>query len=100
MNKEPTQEEIKRLWRWCGLSEAVIDELLAEWHHPDLNSLFEWAVPQVLEKIMSDNETMDLSWARWFLLTRFLWEWNEEPKKPELALFWAINKIIDNSPPW
>ena len=69
--KEPTEEEVKRLWEWCGLKEMECHtELMiggndsgVAWFYPeatnsyiflsfnvppiDLNNLFKWAVPKV-----------------------------------------------------
>jgi hypothetical protein len=127
MNKEPTQEEIKRFWDWCGFwyDKSQTTGLVMDigWRNPDgkvlngchisylpsinLNSLFKWAVPKLsLDKmrgkiefslynnkwkcILGDYGSSD--WGSGWQTDVFQVEFAETPA---LALFWAINKIIE-----
>ena len=115
---EPTEEETKRFWEWCGFKHDR--GMYAEWTYPtgeiltgeppiDLNNLFKWAVPKLftwsigknwdLEGDMSIKEngvkaSIDLKPV--------------DPDKydeikpseaisedPALALFWAIYKVME-----
>ena len=121
MNKEPTEKELKRFWEWCGLKYedpywvnedcregqcCFYGEYYAELLGTlTLNNLFKWAVP----KLRDCDLTWDITEHEWVVRVAMFFnigktgevrentEWN---KDPALALFWAINKIIDNSPPW
>ena len=101
----PTQEQIRTLWEWCGWKRIPFgkhnfhyerDEKAMDWLAPDsdrssthlpdldLNNLFKWAVPKVDEHGAGACE---------WVLGRFC-QAVYEHKDLDLALFWAIWKII------
>ena len=99
----PTQEQIKELWEWCGWSSNG-----AYWFSPfpnehsaknlpsiDLNNLFKYAVPKL------DYPNMLLYYVvnvkEWYCVLRMAshpWEIGEFSETPALALFWAIYKVM------
>jgi len=86
---EPTQEQIKEFWEWCGFTEKGTAFV---W--PDL---FEYAVPLVIEKIREKYDNCRIGFA-WNLL--FSW-WlrnlvNDGFKDPALALFWELYEVMKN----
>ncbi len=104
-NKQPTQEQIKEFWEWCGCQvvmnqhfisedlfyfdvvfpdgkEIRVDELIES---IDLNNLFKYAVPAIRKKEL---------WLELLLKTGIvdqIWEVNIDPA---LALFWAIWEVM------
>lgn len=66
-NKEPTDEQLKKFWEWCGFTHIEYlrcschpDQKFHYWHDPkgqffadipalDLNNLFKYAVPKLQE---------------------------------------------------
>ena len=116
--KEPTQEQIKKFWVWCGFRVVksgtgkslgyiydipVIDQRETwvysnadEQEDPpeiDLNNLFKYAVP----KIKQYNLTVfpDDVWA-WHIVSEYgnvIFE--SLHTDPALALFWAIWEVMD-----
>lgn len=93
---KPTEQQIKEFWEWCGFSLIAGNEC-DEWRFPDgqdywnlpdidLNNLFEYAVPIVLDK---------MSWTEWF---HFMVSWAiklYDKKDPAHSLFWLIgNKAL------
>lgn len=108
---KPTQEEIKHLWESFGFKyektgQRHIPEVFEvyQWRYPDgehydslppidLNSLFKWAVPRAIQKMMGEL-TYD---RRSAVKALFRWWLNNNPngiEDPALALFWAIWKVI------
>lgn len=104
--KEPTEEQIKRFWEWCGILQGgrvfIGDNPNAKvynWHYPDglttlklpkldLNNLFKWAVPKLHYVSLSFQPC---------------WKWNYlaeadgcsfNGQDPTLALFWAIREVM------
>lgn len=103
-------EQLKKVREWCGFNFAgdkrfvgfpdgtlrPIDDLPPA----SLDSLFKWAVPKTLELIKDKYIKEDnTDWARWFLISRFLWAWNENPDDPAQALLQAIADIIKEEVP-
>jgi len=95
--KEPSGEQIWRLWEWCGLYidgkyhdtgrniwRDLQGNLVSTIDPPiDLNSLFRWAMP----KLSQYDKTKILS--NWFNVIT-----NNPKEDPALALFWAIYPLI------
>jgi len=114
MNREPTKEEIKRFWEYWGFvfeehnsrfehwwTYFAPEDMLLEWHEKhqktgfpplDLNSLFRYAVPKAIDKIMAR-----LDWSRNAAFNILFSNWRHELKNdleyPALALFWALEKV-------
>jgi len=98
---EPTQEEIKEFWKWCGFK--IEDKAHQEGGMPiymgthskenvwvilvvDLNNLFKWAETPIIFKVGS---------AGWLhILNKWVQQVAMEGADPALALFWAIYKVI------
>ena len=101
-NKEPTPEQIKEFWEWCGFKqgETFTSGMLTgqtHWDYPDgsgdiklppidLNSLFEYAVPKATEKIGRHHTAMLLE--NWAMAVPY------EKEDPALALFWALWAVM------
>ena len=102
MNMKPTEEEIKRVWQWCGLwyeqpywMHKNCEEgnccFYGEYYQEllksiNLNNLFKYAVPKAKLQLGQRG------------LRRLLQEWGERiilNDDPALALFWAIYKVIE-----
>ncbi|MDD4876744.1 MAG: hypothetical protein PHQ86_06435 [Dehalococcoidales bacterium] len=113
---EPTKEQIKEFWRWCGFKHIGIDEMGVFGQFPNhgpgldlhlnLNNLFEYAVPEVMER---NQNFVDLQVRRYIapahddLLISYTCEiWSDngqgsiikQANTPALALFWAIWGVI------
>ena len=114
--KEPTQEEIKRLWEWCGFVNVNYDETffkgwqgfwgdeLAHIPHLDdvraLGFLFKYAVPKLAWWDMWSFEDTNIKGKRKekFISASAQLKNGQKPqniidKNPVLALFWAIDKV-------
>ena len=102
--KEPTNEQIKEFWEWCGFTyimnyddPSVIEgsrSPTGERLNPpiDLNSLFEYAVPRVcfgVDLEMCPND-------KWRAGIKLISDGIKYAKgdTPALALFWAIYEVI------
>jgi hypothetical protein len=105
MNKEPTQEQIKKFWEWCGFYR---DEQ-KWWYKPDgnlwgfftapsldLNNLFKYAVPKL--------SILRFSYIPETVPELYRWETMKpiqsyltviEGDNPALALFWAIYQVME-----
>jgi len=120
MNKQPTQEQIKELWEWCGLKQNGFGnwgiwngfclDLLPDnsnWgdniKHPtiDLNNLFKYAVPKLLTVRIYGNVPFHYQVQVSLPPTEEVHvpeliqgDWY---KDPALALFWAIWEVIHTS---
>ena len=101
----PTEEQIKRLWEWCGFrkqeatkerplvagfKDPLGNELWGPLPDPDLNNLFR-AVPKAMQKIrkLFNLDSDDSAYK-----ALFMW-WRENIAKGmriKEALFWAIYK--------
>ena len=101
---EPTEEQIKKFWEWCGFNLTCYSHYLAwfinnkclysevrEYDNPidklppiDLNNLFKWAVP-TLKDTCEEWWSVIVEWAK---------DITGNYEKDTLALFWAINKVI------
>ncbi len=100
--KEPTDDKIKKFWKWCGFKVILIKESFATKEHweivasygdviwdgfnlgssVDLNNLFEYVVPKELDYLPTYR----------FLFDRWLEKLEDYPD-PALALFWAIWEV-------
>ena len=96
--KQPTQEQIKEFWEWCGFSVKCENDIhywydpkgkFYDMHSPfiDLNNLFKYAVP----KLKGWTPARDKILRQW--LTIFI----RDDSDPALALFWAIWEVKDGS---
>jgi len=101
-NKEPTEEQIKELWEWCGFTYSYLPphfvtpngESLDSEPDIDLNNLFKWAVSKLIERGIHSIEFLyDEDGVRCFLAPLSNWTRDQDPA---LALFWAIYKVIKN----
>ncbi len=101
-NKEPTLEQIREFWEWCGLEVKSVFASVHFWGTDkdgdgcllllDLNNLFLWAVPKFKQDYGGD------------VLYRLLEHWAVElslgsvflPNEHEiaLALFWALWAVM------
>jgi len=104
--KEPTQEQVKELWEWCGfrladgsgylLAECPIEYPLG-FHLPiiDLNNLFKYAVPKDADVQVSTGRGLAGEINRWVVAIGISGKWyRAEDKDAALALFWAIYEVI------
>ena len=118
---EPTQEQIKKLWEWCGFREECVeraarvdcgqtlrvvfcpdDSVIEDYLPLDLTNLFKWAVPQVVRKLAdtdlsSDEEAMSKLFELWL---KIYWTPSPEPLSIQDALFRAIWQVIEKEVPW
>jgi hypothetical protein len=121
--KEPTQEEIKELWEWCGFVRVPCHrDCVPHWHYPDgkvaslldglppidLNNLFKYAVPKLQDE--GNNVELYAYEHKGYMATvyrdcfsqrgsdgfdPFLEQISQvKNDDPTLALFWAIWKVI------
>ena len=105
---KPTKEQIKKFWEWCGLKVDGLDITLPDgtrhyWKSfLTLNNLFQYAVPKLIEL----NYSFDI-WNGSHQMISLIDEWGVQLSLPTrvfhteiqetlaLALFWAINKAIE-----
>jgi len=115
---KPTKEQIKKFWEWCGFYQERVKEVYdigystmwrnnkGYWHSAlppiDLNNLFKYAVPKLIEL----NYSFDI-WNGSHQMISLIDEWGVQLSLPTrvfhteiqetlaLALFWAINKAIE-----
>ncbi len=112
MNKEPTPEQIKEFWEWCGFRVGQIGSAVT-WYSPtgaiifgypprDLNNLFKYAVPIARKTIKkacnpprnSGRHSYDTRhWTR-CLFDKWLDEVLIRGKDPAIALFWALWAVM------
>ncbi len=109
--KQPTQEQIKEFWEWCGfrskettnkyhepitvlLEPPYFDSLIVGEPKIDLSNLFKYAVPLVIKRLESrfDDKTnlgrgLELLFQKWIDKIR-------EDYSLEDALFWAIWEVV------
>jgi hypothetical protein len=118
-NKQPTKEQIKKFWEWCGFKPITTAEKYPEistnrpddivaWNYPDgngdyhlpeidLNNIFRYAVPKLLngqcELYTSIGDKRGSCLARvWFGFYEHKEAYNNDPA---LALFWVIWQVIE-----
>ena len=102
--KQPTQAQIKVLWKWCGLKEGTCGWLYDPDNRPDLpifpsidlNNLFKYAVPKAIDIIMAEQEcSSNVAYAILFKK----WEQELELDIPnhEGTLFWVLDKVREVS---
>ena len=99
---EPTEEQIKELWEWCGWMIPTSPY----YHRPDgrqvksipsvdLHNLFQWAVPKLGEDLEIELFIPSVNWfCQIKKRTTIIATSNGYHKDPALALFWAIYKVI------
>jgi hypothetical protein len=116
-NKEPTEEQIKELWTFCGfkITPNGIQNKSGTWikKNPDdyfypnkhwgkapkitLDNLFKYAIPQIKKNGMNYRISTDGDYLRIKLVYRTSDTASEIVGRdllPELALFWAIYEVI------
>ena len=114
MIQEPTQEQVKEFWKWCGFKLERIphdtpfyvlnkpdgeqyniwigsyrgDKLEVEELYPsiDLNNLFRWAVPSL-------KDTCE-EW--WSVMVEWAKDITGNYQKDTLALFWALWQVKED----
>jgi len=103
---EPTQEQIKEFWEWCGLTEfqnpILGDESISakpsvpyiEPPNIDLNNLFKYAVPNTIT--MSLERTYGAHGDP-FYIAKVGTEIRVTNSDPALALFWALWQVKEES---
>ena len=110
-NAEPTQEQLKKFWEWCGFK-WIIDihsnywsetQDYSHWKNPDgkdckfpditLDNLFKYAVPKLVRYKLECADMMNKTHRAtfWTGATTYV---EVDSNKPELALFWAIYSVI------
>jgi len=107
---KPTEEQMK-FWEWCGFEKQLLEDLPKSYRHEgnlgwkyptdsigvadtrkqlpdiDLNNLFKYAVPKLRRELSQlELATLMLGWLKAMF---------EDDEDPALALFWAINKVIN-----
>ena len=88
-----TEEQIKEFWEWCGFKDwrqfqvTYPDGFPHDKPELDLNSLFEWAVPNLVS-IRGKHEA-------YLIVSGALSKSMLEGVTFEFALFWAIYKVIN-----
>lgn len=110
---QPTDEQIKKFWEWCGFKWLKRSNLLVEedwdikypgqpithYHSPDLtlNNLFKYAVPKIVDNV--DNDSIEISFLCpieqcdfWVvhIKNRQITLGRARGDTEALALFWAI----------
>ncbi len=91
--QQPTQEQIREFWEWCGIPETYIfiNKPFSDMIPVDFNNLFKYAVPKVLEKIGKEELVV--------LVNNSIFAAVDSKGEIALALFWAIFSLIEKSPP-
>lgn len=94
---KPTKEQIRWLWEQCEFTIYVDGGYITWYYHNgkifgfepptiDLNNLFKYAVPVVIDKIMAEQEcSSDVAYA--ILFKRWLQELELNIQKPALTLY-------------
>ena len=111
--KEPTQEQIKKFWEWCGFRQLQWAKIgwhyeqtkkVMNWTHDlleygsldflpriDLDNLFKYAVPQ---RSAFQIRTILMDWVEEILLLDKF-----DDKECALALFWVLDKVRNDKMP-
>ena len=120
---EPTEEQIKKFWEWCGWKRIPLGkhnfhyergEKVMDWLAPDsdrsstrlpdidLNNLFKYAVPKVLATgHWLGMITTQLSSGTQYTFVIYVEKYRDKAeheasdRDPALALFWAIYKVME-----
>jgi len=114
MNKEPTQEQLKKFWEWCGFtftphlssrgSTYKTTEIMnfpdgtgyvvykGESLELDLNNLFKYAVPKLRDWMMKQNIMSPYIYV--VVKTHNKKGVSVDYDTPALALFWAIWEVM------
>lgn len=98
---EPTEAQIKKFWEWCGLKQA---RKYDAWYDPnlpegepcgvfsktdistiDLNNLFEYAVPKLIQELGRARVA--------FILQNWVHEVAMHGKDPAVSLFYILEVI-------
>lgn len=110
---KPTDEQIKKFWKWCGFRIEEAPSLYTPMNEPlryykvlrfpdgehnldlqypliDPNNLFKYAVP----KLFTGQSKMERN-GTYLLLCKAMRDYTDG-QNPALALFWAIWKVIEN----
>ena len=117
--REPTEEQIKKFWEWCGIKEvreyrevhSKGDDLSGTYHFwktpdgselsrippIDLNSLFEYASQHFISMACGNINEPEWkgAWAKVITHERETSHIWEAGLTPALALFWAIYKVME-----
>ena len=105
--KEPTDAQVKEFWGKCGFAFHDGSGWMYGWYQEDklvgqdikldLNNLFKYAVPFLIEELansMAQKGAVDLDFCRLWMMKRWLRAWNDDPGDPALALFWVIREAM------
>ena len=103
--KEPTEEQIKRFWEWCGIKptkhyeQTHFQQGAFYWEYPpiDLNNLFKYGSSLFVSMACGsiNEENWKGAWAKAITHDRQkIGEIGEVGLTPALALFWAIYKVL------
>lgn len=120
MENKPTEAELKEFWEWCrfkyedyntpfvphqggqwvdAIGQPVFDNN-GELPPLDLDSLFKYAVPKLLDKELSVSITVNIANSLAIIRDKFdktpaFWKENHR-EHPALALFRAIQEVMKN----
>lgn len=108
MEREPTQEQIKEFWEWCGLAQnpwtkewftgrsipGYIGTRLSPQPILDLNSLFKYAVPKLKVVTLTNGYKGWTATVNQGEMIKGKVKATGESNSPNLALFWAIWEVI------
>jgi len=103
MDRQPTYEELKEFWEWCGFTCHKVHQGDSYWEKPNglahgsnppratLDNLFKYAVPLAVEKLQQR-----------YALTKPAYEWifakltGAAVKGEDLgrALFWILREVL------
>ena len=106
--KDPSQEQIKEFWEWCGFREVYSQTTPSYWlwwlspegsrmqklPPIDPNNLFKYAVPKLTNCIVC-FDTAEQRVSLYTVHKGYTDNQRVYDKDPALALFWAIYKIIE-----
>ena len=111
-DKQPTEQQIKEFWEWCGLKQICSphDDMYRRgiWADPieqrrfdtpdiDLNNLFKYAVPKLYAVEVGTwfpPDSSKLDWRAWVEDSPMSIGVQSYGETPALALFWAIWEVI------
>lgn len=118
MNKIPTEQQVERLWKWCGFKRLPQGKAGYHWeqcakvmnwmppgstetYHSmanlpiiDLENLFQWAVPKLPAYDGIEFWESTDGWVCHIVLDHAGTNETGIDKNPALALFWAIYKVF------
>ncbi len=101
---EPTDEQVKEFWEWCGCCQSKMQIDTGWWFYPDgeihhglpgidLNNLFRYAVPQ-LPFLRMDYQPITEEYFFETMKPNTINLAVGRDKDPALALFWAIKETL------